>query len=309
MKSFAIVGAGALGSYYGARLAEAGNDVRFLLRADYDEVKKNGLTVESVHGDFSLPQVTCARTAEEIGPVDVVIVAWKTTSNQHYEKVITPMVHEDTVILTLQNGLGNVERLGEIFGLERVMGALCFVCINRIKAGLIRHSASGMIAMGEATSEASGGVTPRLEELADLFQESGIICKVVPNLKEAQWRKLVWNVPFNGLCITEGGIDTEVLLAQPDGEEKVRALMFEVVTAARALGYEIEDAFIEAQLERTFPMGPYRPSSMIDFVEGREVEVEAIWGEALRRAQAAGAEVPEMATLYKEIDSLCRLAR
>lgn len=295
MKSFAIIGTGAVGSYYGGRLAEAGNDVRFLLRSDYEVVREKGLKVESIHGDFHLPEVSCASTPEEIGPVDVVIIAWKTTANEHSEKTIQPLLHGDTLVLTLQNGLGNVEYLGKIFGSERVLGALCFVCINRLKAGFISHTGGGKITVGES----SPGITPRLTELVEVFQQANIETVAVSNLGEAQWRKLVWNVPFNGLCITEGGIDTEVLLAMPDGESRVRNLMEEVLRGAEALGFKIEDTFIDIQIERTYPMGPYRPSSMIDYLEGRPVEVEAIWGEPLRRAEAAGASLPKMRALYE----------
>ena len=149
MKSFAIVGAGAVGSYYGARLAAAGHDVRFLLRADYDEVSRNGLEVKSIHGNVELPEVDCYRTSEEIGKVDVVIVAWKSTANHYSEKVIGPLMRDDTIVLTLQNGMGNVEVLGALFGPERILGGMCFVCINRMKAGVIHHVGGGLVAIGE----------------------------------------------------------------------------------------------------------------------------------------------------------------
>ena len=300
MKSFAIIGTGAVGSYYGGRLAQAGNKVRFLLRSDYEIVREQGLKVESIHGDFQLPEVSCAQTPEEIGPVDIVIIAWKTTANEYFDQTVSPLLHEGTVILTLQNGLGNVEQLGEIFGSERVLGALCFVCINRLAPGVISHTGGGNITVGES----SPGITPRLKELVGIFNEAGVRTEAVSNLGEAQWRKLVWNVPFNGLCITEGGIDTEVLLALRDGETRVRELMIEVLLGADALGFEIEEEFSEVQIKRTYPMGPYRPSSMIDFVEHRPVEVEAIWGEPLRRAEAVGAELPKMRALYEQILTL-----
>ena len=118
---------------------------------------------------------------------------------------------------------------------------------------------------------------------------------------EAQWRKLVWNVPFNGLCITEGGIDTEELLDREGMEDEVRALMAEVIAAASGCGYEIEDEFMDQQVEVTRPMGRYRPSSMIDYVEGREVEIEAIWGEPVKRAKVAGVAVPRMEQILKKI--------
>lgn len=297
VKSFAIIGAGAVGSYYGGRLAKAGHEVRFLLRSDFEVVSEQGLRVKSIAGDFSLGQVRCYRDPKDVGPVDVVIVAWKTTGNSLFKETIRPLLHDKTVILTLQNGLGNVEQLGEIFGAERVMGGLCFVCINRLSPGLISHTGGGKVTVGESVS----GVSPRLLRLVEIFNASGIDASAVADLGDAQWRKLVWNVPFNGLCITEGGINTEELLVLPGRESRVRELMMEVVAGAEALGFLIEEQFVDGQIQRTYPMGSYRPSSMIDFVEGKPVEVEAIWGEPLRRAEAAGAQVPEMRALYEKI--------
>jgi len=297
MKRFAIVGAGAVGSYYGARLAAAGSEVRFLLRSDFDEVKRKGIEVKSIHGDFELSKVNCFRVPEEVGKVDVVIVAWKSTANDSFEEVIGPMLHGKTIILTLQNGMGNVERLSELFGAERILGGMCFVCINRIKAGLIHHLGGGIIVMAEAKPSEAG----RLESLVKIFEAANIPCQGAPVLELVQWRKLVWNIPFNGLCITEGGITTRDLLEKDGGEKRVRGIMAEVVKIAESLGYEIPAEFIDYQIEITGPMGDYRPSSMIDFVEGREVELESIWGEPLRRAKANGVETPLFDALYDDL--------
>ena len=133
--SVAIVGAGAIGSYYGCRMAQAGHEVRFLLRSDFDEVSKDGFEIQSEAGDFVVESPQVFRSAEEVGAVDLVVVAWKATANEHAEKVIAPLLHEGTRILTLQNGLGNVELLGRLFGEERILGGLCFVCINRNAPG------------------------------------------------------------------------------------------------------------------------------------------------------------------------------
>lgn len=297
----AIVGAGAVGCYYGARLLQSGEEVHFLLRSDFDHVRENGLRVTSVAGDFSLAEVPCVRTPEEIGPVDLVIVAWKATANWAAEKILRPLLHDGTAILTLQNGLGNAEYYAEIFGAERVLAGLCFVCINRLSPGVIHHSASGLIRVGEyAPEQAPAG---RLARIESAFQRANIPCEAVVELEKALWMKLVWNFPFNGYSIARGGVDTRILLEDMSLEGEVRAVMAEVVACAAALGHEIPAGFIDHQIAITKPMGGYRPSSMIDYVEGKPVEVEAIWEAPVKVARRLGMEVPRMEALLKEVQS------
>jgi 2-dehydropantoate 2-reductase len=295
--SMAVVGAGAVGLYYGGRLADAGHDVRFLVRSDYEALSRHGLRVGSVHGDFGIPHPQVFRSAEEIGPVDLIIVTWKATSNGHLAEVLPPLLHPETQVLTLQNGLGNCERIAEIAGPQRVLGGQCFVCINRISPGIVRHTAGGRVTIGEWRL----GIPGRADDIARRFQDAGIHCTAVADLERAQWEKLVWNIPFNGLSVAEGGVTTDVLLASAESENELRALMAEVLAAARALGHGLDDGLIDFQIERTRPMGPYRTSSMIDFVEGREVEVDAIWREPLRRARAAGLAMPHLTRLLERI--------
>ncbi len=296
-QSAAVVGSGAIGLYFGGRLAAAGEDVRFLLRSDFDAISRGGLQVESVDGDFVLPQLEACRTAEEIGPVDLVIVAWKATANHLLGKVLPPLLHPHTQVLTLQNGLGNCESLAEIVGPGRVLGGLCFVCINRISPGLVSHSAGGRMTLGEWRPDGTG----RVVELERRFKATGIKAVAVADLEKSQWEKLVWNIPFNGLSVAEGGVTTDALLSSPDTENELRVLMAEVIAAARALGHDLSDDLIDFNIERTRAMGPYRTSSMIDFVAGREVEVAPIWEEPLRRAHEAGVAMPRTTDLLRRI--------
>jgi 2-dehydropantoate 2-reductase len=298
-QSVAVVGSGAIGLYYGGRLAAAGENVKFLLRSDFEAVSRNGLKVQSVDGDFDLPNPQIYQNTAGIGPVDLVIVAWKATANHQLAAVIEPLLHADTQILTLQNGVGNCELLAGIVGPERVLGGLCFVCINRLSPGVISHSAGGRIALGEWRSNG----TNRHLELEKRFKAAGIHGVAVENLEKSQWEKLVWNIPFNGLSVAAGGVTTDVLLATKESENEVRALMVEVIAAARALGFDLSDDLIHFNIERTRPMGPYRTSSMIDFVEGREVEVTPIWEEPLRRAQEAGVPMPLTAELLLRVQT------
>jgi len=293
----AVVGAGAVGLYYGGRLAQAGEDVRFLLRADFEAIARDGLQVESVHGDFSLPRVAGFRRAQDIGPVDLVIVAWKATANAHLASVLAPLLHSATQVLTLQNGLGNCEALAAIVGPQRVLGGLCFVCINRLAPGHVRHSGGGRVALGEWQADGRG----RAAELARRFTAAGIASAAAANLAQAQWEKLLWNVPFNGLAIAEGGVSTDVLLASPEMEAQIRALMAEVIAAARGLGLALADELIDSNINRTRPMGAYRPSSMIDYLGGQEVELGPIWEEPLRRGQQAGVAMPHLEQLLGRI--------
>jgi len=291
--SVAVVGSGAIGLYYGGRLAEAGDDVRFLAKSDFDALSQNGIRAESVAGDFHLPRVEVFRSPEEIGPVDVVIVSWKATANGALAETLPPLLHEGTQVLTLQNGLGNCESIAEIVGAERVCGGLCFVCVNRTAPGRISHTAGGRLTIGEFSKEVPG----RAEAMAARFREAKIPAAATDDLLMAQWEKLVWNIPFNGLAVAEGGVTTDVLLSDARTENTIRELMWEVVTAARAQGIPLDGALVETNIERTRPMGPYRPSTMIDFMEGRELELGPIWEEPLRRANAAGVAAPALEKL------------
>ena len=206
------------------------------------------------------------------------------------------------MLLTLQNGLGNEEFLAENFGAGRVLGGLCFVCLNRIAPGVIRHIGQGTISLGEFT----GLPQPRTHEIASEFKRSGIVCNVKADLAAERWKKLVWNIPFNGLSIACGGIDVAQILAAPDLEFLTRQLMREIIACAKHLGHELPVSLVEDQIKKTRGMGPYKPSSLIDFLEGREIEIEAIWGEPYRRAANAGAEVGRLEFLYHQIKQVAR---
>ena len=140
-----------------------------------------------------------------------------------------------------------------------------------------------------------------VEAIHALFTRAGLDARLLPNLGLARWRKLIWNIPFNGLSITEGCIDTQKILAAPERVDRVRALMHEVISAAAAFGHEINPSFAEGNITGTAEMGAYRPSSLIDFEAGQSVEVEPIWGEPLRRAQSKGIAMPELNHLYQQI--------
>lgn len=296
----AIVGAGAIGLYYGGKLAQFGRDVHFLLRSDYETVRKRGLRIRSKTENIHLARVNAYRSTAEIGPCDLVIVAAKTTGNAELPPLIGPLLGEKTVILTLQNGLGNEEFLAARFGAERILGGLCFISLSRTQPGVVERFDYGCVALGEF----SGHPRPRLHDIAWEFKRSGIVCSVVADLALERWRKLVWNIPFNGLAVSAGGLDTAAILANDRLRQLALELMDETIAIANACGYRLPTAVALDQMKRTQAMGAYQPSTLIDYLAGRPLETEAIWGEPLRRAQAAGVETPQLEKLYRQLVGL-----
>ena len=296
----AIVGSGALGLYYGALLQRGGEDVRFLLRSDYEAICRNGLKIRSINGDFELPDVRACRMPEEIGPVDLVLVGLKTFANDAFGSLIAPLLGEHTRILTLQNGLGNEEMLAELFGAGRVIGGVAFLCSNRGEPGVVHHLGAGRVIIGEFQPHDQS----RLESLAAVFTACGIECRTTSDLRKARWEKLVWNIPFNGLCALLGQ-SVDRLLQVPETRRLVRELMLEVIAAGNSQGLSkpIPESYAENMLEFTDAMGVYKPSMMIDREEGRRLETGAIFRRPLEFADRAGvgmARVRMLATLLEQ---------
>ena len=292
----AVVGSGALGLYYGALLQRGGHDVFFLMRRDYHAVKQAGLQVTSPNGDIHLPQVKACLTTEEIGTVELVLVGLKATANARLVSLVRPLMAEDTVVVTLQNGLGSEELLATAFGAEAVVGGTAFLCSNRGEPGMVHHLDQGSVRLAEY----NGGLTERLQGLAAAFSATGIPCEACPDLTRIRWEKLVWNIPFNGLCALTG-LATDKLLACKETRQLIIDMMQEVVSAANCQGLsESIDAemFIDKMITSTERMEAYQPSMMIDRINGLPLELGAIYTEPLRRAEEVGVLMTKVGVLY-----------
>ena len=234
--------------------------------------------------------------------VDLVIVTLKTTENQHLKSLITPLLHELTAILTLQNGMGNEQTLADDFGSARIVGGLAFTCINRVEPGLIDHSGYGHIRLGEFIGP---GKSARAEQIAAMFRDSKIRAETVDDLKLARWDKQVWNIPFNGLS-TLIDVTTDRLIADEAGTNLVRAVMNEVLQAAATDGVQLASQTPEQKIAATREMGPYLTSTHIDRRLRKPMEIEAIFGHPVHRARAAGRQLMLLEMIYfalKQIDS------
>ncbi len=302
--SYAIIGTGALGGYYGARLQQAGADVHYLLRSDYDHVCQFGLVVESPDGDVNLPQVNAYRDAANMPPCDVVVVALKTTQNHLLPQLLPPVLSPHGVVLVLQNGLGVEARVADVVGAERVMGGLCFLCSNKVGPGHIRHLDYKKIEIGEYNAEGHAkGVSDRMRAIAADFELAGIPIALAEDLVLARWKKLMWNIPFNGLSVVLNATTYEMML-DDNARQLTTDLMTEVVMGAAGQGRRIPPGFQDEMLEHTAEMKPYRTSMKIDYDEARPLEVEAMYGAPLKAAQAANVQLPKIMALYQQLKFL-----
>jgi len=307
----AILGCGAVGSYYGARLCQTGHEVHFLLRSDYQAVSRDGVHIQSVEGDFHVRPL-CARHPAEIGLAGMVLIGLKTTANPVLKELLPPLAGPDTAVLTLQNGLGNEALIASIIGPEKTMGGLCFVCLNRVAPGRIHHIAHGRVVLGEYGRPSQ----TRTHQIAGRIGQSGVSCAVSENLEQTHWEKLVWNIPFNGLgvascagleAVLRGRIDpgrkpepcltTDRLLADPRWAGLARELMMETIRAAQALGLAVPESEAGRNIALTARMGPYKASTLLDYERGQALELEALFLAPLEAARRAGVATPRLAAL------------
>jgi 2-dehydropantoate 2-reductase len=303
-RTYAILGTGALGGFYGAKLQKSGLEVHYLLKSDYQQVSEQGLIIESKDGDFTLPQVNAYNNVDKMPQCDVVIVSLKTTQNQLLPDLLPPIVKDDGVVLVLQNGLGIEAEIAEIVSNVHVIGGLCFLCSNKVAPGHIHHLDYGQITLGEYTSNyQSTGITKKMQEIAADFENAGISIELLEDLLLGRWKKLVWNIPYNGLSVILDA-RTDELMMDIHTRQLVESLMWEVVIGAKSTGRIIPESFIQTMLDYTVKMKPYRTSMKIDFDEKRPLEIEAIFGNPLRKAEAAGVNLPQIRCLYQQLKFL-----
>jgi 2-dehydropantoate 2-reductase len=297
-----VIGSGAIGSYYGAKLVHGRSDVHFLMRGDLSEVRHAGISVRGSGENFRVPNINAYNSTDEIGPCDLVLIAVKATSNRDLVDLIPPLLHRETMLLTLQNGLGNEEFLAKHFGAERVLGALCFIAARQLSRTEVERFAHGDIVLGEYGRVAH----PRTHDVAGEFRRADIKCELTDDLVRDRWRKLIWNIPFNGLSILAGGIDTAALIADERLRNLTLELMNEVILAANECGHPLPADSWRELMKRSETMGAFKPSTLLDWEAGKPIELEAIWGEPVRRARVAGFEMPRTEMIYALLTKLER---
>lgn len=302
-RSYTVVGAGAVGLLYGTQLAVAGHPVRWLVRSHAEDLRRGGITVRSEGRLLQVaPQdVVAATDGADLPASDVVLLATKTTANHRLAELVGGACAPGTTVVVLQNGLGAEERVrAEVPAAGAVLGGLCFVCAHRKAPGRADHLDYGAVTLAPL----DGAHLAVADTIAADLAAAGVDVAVLPDLGVARWRKLVWNIPFNGLC-TLLDATTDELLATPATRDLVQVLMEEVAEGAAATGNALHGDVGEEMLSLTDAMRPYDPSMKLDHDAGRPLEVDAIYGVAIQAARAAGApmrRVEALAAMLRFLD-------
>jgi 2-dehydropantoate 2-reductase len=297
---FLIVGAGAIGGYFGGRLLEKGEDVTFLVREKRkQQLDKQGLIVKSIHGDMNLKPKTLL-SGEEVGndPFDVILLSTKAYHLSEVIDNIRPYVSENTMILPLLNGISHLYELTFAFGKKRTLGGLCFIETTLDEEGrVIQTSPIHDLVFGEL----SGVKTERILKLAEVFSGTKAIFRLSDNIEEDLWHKYLFIATFSGVTsLFRSPIGP--IREQEYGVETIRKLLHEVADIMRGLDAPLEHNVVEAQLTRIENLNFEMKSSLQrDMEKQLPTEVDHFFGYLLQHAMKQGVNVPLLQAIYTNL--------
>jgi 2-dehydropantoate 2-reductase len=296
---FAILGSGAVGGYFGAKLAMLGQEVTFIARgAHLDAIRSKGLRIQSAKlGDFVATAAAESDTAK-VGPVDVVMVAVKAYDNSTALPMLQPLIGANTVVLTLQNGVDSVDEVAAAAGEEHVLGGTTYVATALEAPGLIvQTGVHRTIIFGEVFGDRRR-ISPRVQAIADVLAAADIHATPVADARVPIWDKFVYLCPFSGFT-GASRLAIGHIWKFPHVQEMFYAASREVAAIARAEGVTISSNRFDTLQEYMQNIPPTtRSSLLIDLEQGKRIEVEALQGAAVRRASKHSVPVPIVATLY-----------
>lgn len=294
----AIVGAGAVGGYFGARLAAAGHEVLFIARGAHRRaIVERGLLVWSPFGDL-VARGAAPEDPTSIGPPDLVVLAVKTYDNPATLPLLRTIVGPDTVVLTLQNGVESAEEIASVIGEAPVLGGTAYIA-SAIKApGIIEHTGQyHRIVLGE-WFKPGAEPSPRAARLGAILSEAGVVAEVVADARVALWEKFIYLAPLAAFTAATR-LPTGATWGDPFLREQFMGAVQEVVAVGRAEGVPLPEGQ-ESRIERLMKvvLPGMRSSMLIDLSAGKRIEVETLQGAVVRRAARHGVPVPIMSTLY-----------
>ena len=293
---YGIIGTGAIGGYYGAKLAHAGQEVHFLLHSDYEYVKQHGLQVDSCEGSFHLDDVNVYHQTEDMPKCDVVLVGLKSVNNSKLQALLPPLLHDHTLVVLIQNGIGVEEDVQKMFPDVQLAAGLAFICSAKTKPGLVSHQCYGSINLANYSCKDEALMQAVVDEFREASIETGLV-----EYNEARWKKAVWNMPFNGMTVALH-TQTDLLLKNESTRRLIREQMMEVVGAAQHLGVKnLDEKFVDKMIATTDVMTPYSPSMRLDYDFHRQMEIYYLYTRPIEIAREAGYRMPKLEMLEAEL--------
>ena len=298
----AILGAGAVGGYYGALFVRSGQEVTFIARgAHLAAILDHGLRVESVHGDFELYPVQASDDPAQVGPVDLVLVTVKSYSLEDAARAGRPLVGPETAALPLLNGLDAADRLAAVWGSRHLLAGLTHISASMPAPGVIRQvSAVRRITFGER----DGALTPRAERIRAVLAASGAEVVLTPAIEVALWEKFLFIASISGVCCLARQ-PMGAVLASPETRQLYIKALREVEAVARARGVALPPDVVERTLKTTEGFDPQtRPSLLAALESGQRLELDAMSGTVVRYGREAGVPAPVHAVIYAALKPL-----
>jgi 2-dehydropantoate 2-reductase len=290
-----IMGTGGVGGYFGGLLARAGIDVHFVARGKHlQSIQEEGLQVVSSQGNF---RVLVHATSEpfEIGPVDLLLFCVKSFDTLDAARASAPMVEEDTMVLTLQNGIDNVDKLSQYFGPERILGGTTYIEATLASPGVIAHTGRlGRIVFGDPSGEKS----ERAEGVLDIFRKAGIDASLSMNIQEVLWSKFLFICGVHGVS-TLSRAPLGLVLSCPETRELMKGVMEEVFELAKKRGIALSDNEVPEALALAESYNKRFKCSMLRDLEWRrQMEIDALNGMVVKLGNEAGVESPLNRAIY-----------
>ena len=296
-----VVGAGGIGAYFGGRLAQSGMDVSVICRSNYEQVKRDGLNIKSIAGDFSFkPDGVYRSCLEYPETADYIIVATKVLPEIDVVNIIKDAVKADTMIVLIQNGIEIEQEVAAAFPNNELVSSIAYIGVFQRENGEIEHQAVGRLKIGVY----QGGSSEKMDLLSTHFNKVDVECEVVKNIEFFRWEKLVWNTPYNPVSVLAGGVDTKVISETKTLENLCAELMKEVCAVAKSRGIVLSEDIILKNLQYTRKFPPYKTSMLLDFENKRPLEVEAIVGNVVRIARKEKIAVPNLENIYALLRSV-----
>jgi 2-dehydropantoate 2-reductase len=291
-----VMGAGAVGAFYGARLQQGGEDVVLCARGEnLRALREKGLEINSFKGDVKVA-VKATDNPREFAPYDLILFAVKSYDTEASARQLEGCLSPDGILMTIQNGVENEEILCRFFPREAVMGGNSRVGAELVAPGKILHTAIGVIEFGEL----DGRETPRAKRLAETFKRAGIFGELTADLKTIRWYKLMGNVSTNSVsALTRTTLGQ--MLEDSEGYNLVRTLMLETLAVGRAEGAKVTDDRVDLQLQqiqKNLNAYAIKTSTLQDLEKGKRLEYDAISGAVVRAAKRHGMRVPATETVY-----------